>query len=433
MIIHTVRKGDSVYSIAKEYGTTPSRIITDNLLDAPAKLAVGEDIIILYPTVTHTVKGGETLASIAETYNTNADTLYRNNPILAGIPTVYPGQILNISYPMPPLGEIVTNAYVYPFVDKAVLRRTLPYLTYLSIFSYGISSDGTLISPEADESEILSIAREYGVKPVMTVTSLSDSGTFSPELAARVLNTEALADAVMSNIVQTVKEKNYSGVDIDFEYLPVESSDNYADFLDELEEKLPDDTKLFVSLAPKNSADQPGLLYEAHDYPLLAEEADYAFIMTYEWGYTYGPPMPVAPINEVRRVLDYAVSEISREKILYGIPNYGYNWALPYKRSESKAESLGNREAVDLAIMKNAAIKYDKTAESPYYTYFDRPETYSDAVEHIVWFENARSINEKLNLAAEYRLSGVGIWNSMTYFPALWTILNQKYTIKKLR
>jgi len=154
--------------------------------------------------------------------------------------------------------------------------------------------------------------------------------------------------------------------------------------------------------------------------------------MTYEWGYTYGPPLPVAPINEVRRVIDYALTEIPGEKIFLGIPNYGYDWALPYVKGESKAQSLSNSAAVKRAGERQAAIEYDQTAQSPFYTYYDRPETYSDAVEHIVWFQNARSSDASLRLISEYGLRGAGVWNIMRYFTPFWTIANRLYRIRKL-
>lgn len=140
----------------------------------------------------------------------------------------------------------------------------------------------------------------------------------------------------------------------------------------------------------------------------------------------------MAPINQVRRVVDYAVTEIPRNKIQLGIPNYGYDWALPYVRGESRAESLSNVEAVNRAGTRNAAIEFDETAKSPFYTYYDRPETYVDAVEHVVWFENARSVDASLRLISEYGLNGASIWNIMRYFPALWTVLNSLYSIRKL-
>ena len=189
---------------------------------------------------------------------------------------------------------------------------------------------------------------------------------------------------------------------------------------------------VFVSLAPKYSADQPGLLYGGHDYRALGGAADKVLLMTYEWGYTYGPPLPVSPINEVRRVIDYAVTEIPREKIFVGIPNYGYDWPLPYVRGESKASSLGNVEAVQRALERGVAIEYDEVAQAPFFTYYDRPETYDDAVEHIVWFGDARSSEAMLRLVSEYGLNGTGVWNIMKYFPSIWSVMNSLYRIRKI-
>ena len=146
--------------------------------------------------------------------------------------------------------------------------------------------------------------------------------------------------------------------------------------------------------------------------------------MTYEWGYTYGPPMAVAPINNVKTVLDYAITEIPSEKILMGIPTYGYLWSLPYVRGETKATSLSNITATEIASAKNVNINFDSTAKSPYYYFTD-----DYGKESVVWFEDARSIEAKLNLVKEYKLLGVGYWNLDRPFPQNWLVLNALYNI----
>ncbi len=430
MIIHTVSPGESIYTIARQYGVPPSRIITDNMLENPSKLAVGQDLVILFPTITHTVKGGDSLASVAAMHSVSVEQLYSNNPILGGMPNIYPGQVLNVAYPEPALGEITSNGYAYGNIDRTTLRRTLPYLTYLSVFSHGIREDGSLIPPGGEE-DLISLAYEYDTTPLLVLTSLSENGTFSPATAERVLRDTDFGNLVIENTVSAVKNKNYGGVDVDFEYIPAEYAGAYADFVGRMNAALNGDYPVFVSLAPKTSGDQRGLLYQGHDYGKLGAAADAVLLMTYEWGYTYGPPLPVSPINEVRRVIDYAVGEIPRDKILIGTPNYGYDWALPYVRGTSRAESLSNVDAVRRAIARNAAIEYDEAAQSPFYTYFDRPETYSDAVEHMVWFENARSSDAMLKLVSEYGVDGSGVWNIMKFFPALWLVMNQLYKIRK--
>ncbi|MBE6569110.1 MAG: LysM peptidoglycan-binding domain-containing protein [Ruminococcaceae bacterium] len=432
MLIHTVQSGENIYSIARTYNVPPSRIITDNQLSDPGRLVVGQTLVILFPTEVYTVRGGDTLTSVSARSGVPVLTLYRNNPQLKGKPEIFPGQVLNLAYETPPLGTIRTNGYAYAYIDRDVLRQTLPYLTYLSIFSYGLGQDGTLVLPSADDDDLIALAREYSTVPLMMLTSLTEEGTFSSELAATVLTTPELRDKIIQNTVETVIAKGYGGVDVDLEYIPADAAADFAAFIGLLREALPEGYVVFASLAPKYSADQRGLLYEGHDYAAVGAAADFVLLMTYEWGYTYGPPMAVSPIPNVRRVISYGLTEIPAEKMFIGYPNYGYDWPLPFVRGETKAQSLSNVAAVARAGQRNAAIEYDTTAEAPYYTYFDRPASYADAVEHEVWFQDARSADAMLRLVREYGLTGASVWNIMRYFPSLWLVVNSLYAIEKL-
>ena len=199
----------------------------------------------------------------------------------------------------------------------------------------------------------------------------------------------------------------------------------YAQFISRLREALsPHNIPVLVALTAKTSRDQPGSLYEGHDYRLLAQAADYVLLMTYEWGYTYGPPMAVAPLPNVRAVLDYAVTAIPPEKILLGIPNYGYDWPLPFLQGTTRAQSISNEQAIQLAITHNIAIQYDETAQSPYFHYTDAGGTI-----HEVWFEDARSLSAKLRLIAEYGFLGAGFWNLMRPSPQTWQVASSLYDI----
>ena len=153
---------------------------------------------------------------------------------------------------------------------------------------------------------------------------------------------------------------------------------------------------------------------------------DRVLLMTYEWGYTYGPPMAVAPINQVRNVVKYAVTEIPPEKIMMGIPNYGYDWTLPYEQGVTRAENIGNQGAVLRAARYGAEIQFDETTQSPFYEY------YAGGRRHTVWFEDVRSVEAKLALADEYGLYGVGYWNIMRPFNQNWVLLAARYNIEKI-
>lgn len=146
--------------------------------------------------------------------------------------------------------------------------------------------------------------------------------------------------------------------------------------------------------------------------------------MTYEWGYTYGPPMAVAPINMVRRVVEYAVTEIDPAKINLGIPNYGYDWPLPYVRGTTAATTVGNVQAVQLALRYGATIQFDEVAQSPYFNYEDK------GIEHVVWFEDVRSLQAKFDLIKEFNLRGAGYWTIMQWFRANWELLSYNFNIQ---
>ena len=88
---------------------------------------------------------------------------------------------------------------------------------------------------------------------------------------------------------------------------------------------------------PKTSREQAGTLYEGHDYAAVAANTDAVLLMTYEWGYTYGPPMAVAPLPSVRRVVEFALTEMPPEKIFLGFPNYAYDWTLPHAPGTTRA------------------------------------------------------------------------------------------------
>ena len=426
MIIHVVQPGETIFSIAAQYNISPQKIITDNELQNPNVLVPGQTLVILIPEIIHVVQPGETLESIAQRYNTTVVNLLQLNPFIQYADEIMPGDQITISNREAKRGPIYVLGYTYPNIDREVLRKTLPYLTYLTIFTYGITEEGELIGIE--DEELIRMAKDFGVAPLMLISTLTEEGTFSNELAHVILNDENVQNNLIENVLRNLREKGYYGLDIDFEYVLPEDRDAFVNFIQRVNERItPEGFQLFTALAPKVSADQPGLLYEAHDYPRIGEASDRVLLMTYEWGYTYGPPMAVAPVNRVREVLDYAVTEIPREKIYMGIPNYGYDFILPFVAEQSRADSLSNVEAVELAADVGATIQFDETAMAPFFIYYD-----DQGRQHRVWFEDARSILAKLDLYSEYNFEGVGYWNVMRYFPQNWLVVSTKYNIAKL-
>jgi spore germination protein len=148
--------------------------------------------------------------------------------------------------------------------------------------------------------------------------------------------------------------------------------------------------------------------------------------MTYEWGYSGGPPMPVSPIGPVRKVIEYALTEMPASKIMMGQNLYGYDWTLPYVPGGQYARAVSPQRAIEIAAENNAAISYDYTAQAPYFNYTD-----TAGKQHRVWFEDARSIQAKFNLVKELGLRGVSYWKLGLSFPQNWLLIENNFDVVK--
>ena len=407
MVLHTVTKGETLYSIANYYGVNEQRLRINNGIDEDARLAVGQCVAVMFEQLLHTVSPGETLYSIAEKYSVTPMQLLRNNLFLGGRDLIFPGDELVIEYERAPLGSYETGGYAYPFIDESLLYQALPFMTYLMPFTYGFNpEDGTLVP--LDDERLLTAAAGYQTKGYMHLSTLGEDGSFSSQAAATLLSDRALWQTLAENILANTEARSYYGLDIDFEFIGGAYAAAYAEFVTYMREFMNARGKpVIVALAPKTYAEQPGDLYEGHDYKALGEAANGVLLMTYEWGYTYGPPLPVSPLPSVRRVVEYALTEIESGKIFLGISNYGYNFTLPYVQGVSKAPSISTKEAVDLAVRTGSEILYDEQAQAPYFFYTE------DGVSHQVYYEDARSISARLMLLEEYSLRGALYWNLM--------------------
>ncbi len=424
MLIHVVKFGETYTQIAAMYNIPLMNLLTDNGLTFDSKAVVGQALVISDADITHTAAPGETLSSIAARYGVSIKTLYRNNYFLGGAPDISAGQTLNISLSGSKTRSIQTNGYAYPFISLKLLREQLPFMTYQTPFTYGISKSGNLVDLEGD-TPMINIANQLSVKSLMHLSTLTEYGTFSSDRATLIFDSEALRSTLTDEIIGNIRNKGYNGLDVDFEFIDPARKNDYVEFLEYLRGRIsPLGYPLFSALAPKTSDDQSGVLYEGHDYAAIGAAVDKVLLMTYEWGYTYSEPMAVAPIGSVERVIEYAITRISPNKIFMGIPTYGYDWPLPYVKGVTKAASLSPVRAVQIAERYGAVINYDETAQTPWFEYRDE-----NGMLHEVWFEDARSIAAKYNLADRYNLFGFGYWSLDRKFPQNLVILNSKYEI----
>ena len=284
MLIYTVKPGNTLAGISRRYGLSPLRIAAHNGLSDMPRLVPGQNLLINVDSVRYILDEGQTLFSISQEYGVPLDELIKANPGLNPL-NLRPGDTVMI--PVARLEKrrpILVNGYAYPSINTNSLNCVLPFLTFLSPFSYKLTPTAELVSP--DDSDLIFRAQRSAVMPIMVVTNIFDEG-FSTEVLSVILASEELQERLIGNILSELTGKNYYGVNMDIEYIAPDDRERYNAFLERLTERLHNEGFVVMSaLAPKISADQPGVLYEAHDYAEQGRIADYIIIMTYEWGYT---------------------------------------------------------------------------------------------------------------------------------------------------
>jgi spore germination protein len=427
MQIHVVQPGQTLTGIAQTYSTTVNDLIEANEIPNPNRLVTGQALVIPIIGSYYWVRQGDTLWSIARRFGIDYKRLAEINRIPLNQP-LRTG--LRLYIPARPKRKAEFNGYVEPrgsTVSPALersAREAAPYLTYLAPFSFQIKRDGSLKEPLLNNFPL--IARENNVTLMMVVTNI-ENDQFSDEIGRIILNNTEIQNRLLNNIVNTAKKYGFRDIHFDMEYLRPADKNAYNEFLRKTKSRFKQEGWLLsTALAPKTSATQKGKWYEAHDYRAHGEIVDFVVIMTYEWGYSGGPPMPVSPIGPVRKVIEYALTEMPGSKILMGQNLYGYDWTLPYVPGGQYAKAVSPQQAIQLASRYNVPIQYDYEDQAPHFNYVD-----DQRKEHKVWFEDARSIQAKFNLVKELGLRGMSYWKLGLSFPQNWLLIIDNFDVVK--
>jgi spore germination protein len=427
MQIHVVQKGQTLYRISQTYGVSVEEVAEANELTPSQSLVIGQALVIPIVGSYYWVQPGEGLYRIAQKLGIDLDALASANGLTL-YQTLPSGFRLYI--PPTPRKQAEVNAYIEPRgtdvspVLVQAAREAAPHLTYLAPFSFRINRDGTLVNPPLND--LREITQQHGVTLMMVVTNL-ENDQFSAELGHVILTDEAVQNRLLQNIETTAEKLGFKDIHFDIEHLLPADREAYNKFLRKAVDRFHRKGYLVsTALAPKTSATQAGAWYEAHDYKAHGQIVDFVIIMTYEWGYSGGPPMAVSPIGPVRKVLEYARSEMPSSKIMMGQNLYGYDWTLPFVQGGAYAKAISPQAAIDLARRYNAQILYDYTAQAPHFNYWD-----DAGKEHTVWFEDARSIQAKFRLIEELGLRGISYWKLGLKFPQNWLLLEDNFKIVK--
>lgn len=427
MIIHVVQPGDTIHSISDYYNISATRLILENGITNPDNLAIGQTIVIVQPEITYTIQQGDTLLKIAEFYGISLMELLRNNPYLSDQEFLYPGETIVIKYQTEKSRTVTINGYIFSYVDRSVLLKTLPFLTYLTIFNYRITAEGEIIYRD-DDTETVNLAKIYGVVPLMFVSTMTDEGLVNREVGTILLSNPSVQERLHENALRIMEEKGFQGINIYIENINTETLSPIVEYLSKgypvFHSK---GYKVIVTITPATNEDTPNIDFDRIVYSQLVDFVDGIIFTSYDWAKSYSYPNSIFPVNIQRELLDYLVSVVPPEKIFSGITALGYDWTLPYIPGTTQATVITYDSAVQIAADNGIPIQFSEIAQSPYFYYVD-----GDEVLHIIWTKDARSFDARGNLVVEYSLLGFSLWTIMQFDAQMWFLYNNQYYIERL-
>lgn len=425
MIIHVIEPGETVDSIAQLYGVSPEWIIREHGIIDPNDLAVGGSLVILYPEITHTVVEGDTLESIANMYGVSVISLLQNNFFLSDQEFLQVGDSIVIKYQDEKKRAITVTGYCYPFIEERVLRKTLPSLTYLIVYSYLINVDGS-VRKENDEL-VIEYARAYGVPPIMMVSINRTGEVLDSDMASTILNNEELRNFLINDIINTVITKGYAGIGLMPLYIYPTDRALYVEFLEELINRVQALGLIVFDTIIIDTFELISDIFSTQSYikPLNAL-VDGTIFFPISTGIRLDAPMGVSSYGMATDMLAYFLEYIPTQELQLGINTVGFIWELPYIQCLSEGNTISVSSATLLAIDYDIPILYDEVTQSAFFLFQD------DNQELLVRFRDARSYAKYMELVDQYNLEGIGVWNIMSYIHPLWLIVNSQYEIIKV-
>lgn len=425
MEIYIAKQGDTLQSVADMFGLPVEKFANDNGLDPRDDLLAGQSLVIAHPLQVYTVRQGDNLSDIASRFNVSVIQLLINNPFLSEREYIYPGETLVISYDTSK-GRIITHGNTTPNIDERILRKTLPFLSYISILNYTATEEGDIIT-HYDDTNIIQTSKAYGVVPLMLLTTLTLQGVANINIIYSILLSDEFQNNIIENLLRILREKGYAGVNISFENINSSNISLYENYFRRIVDRLTaEGYQVFLTANPNLSTIGDEVVFERVDYSVLSEHAQNIIFMSYEWAERHITPSPISSYHQTDIFLSYILNNIPAEKVIIGVATIGYDWELPYVPRITNVYSLSFGRAEELARNVGAVINYDELSKTPFFRY-----TSGNNIEHIVWYINSSSINASLELVSKYGLGGISIWNITIFNPQLWLIISSQYEIEK--
>lgn len=281
----------------------------------------------------------------------------------------------------------------YPEDQRSLesIRRYHAHIDAMAHFAYRINEDASL------QGELnLSIVQEslaLGISPLILIHNFNGQ-FFDPQPLRALLSSVTLQERFIQNLLNLLPN-DVAGVHIDFEGLEAAYRLAYNRFLESLRVMLHDRGYLLTIAVPakRSEWEAPG-----YDFAAIGRSCDAITIMTYDEHYAGGEAGPIASLPWMTQALDYAIQFIPKQKILIGIPAYGYDW------SNGTSKMIPMKEISTLVQQTGARILWDDPAVEPYFYYWE------GRTRHTVWFESELSAKIRFGFVKSYHLRGIAIW-----------------------
>lgn len=292
-----------------------------------------------------------------------------------------------------------------------ILTKHSDKIDTIAAFWGTMQSDGTITDRGGnDHAAVVKYATANKVNTLLMVNNSKDH-----DAAHTVLSSPAIRQKAIANIEAVIKKYGLAGVNIDFESLAPSDKNNLTAFMQELSDRLkPQGYTISIDVMPKHNEEADFAM--AYDYAKLAQSCDQIIVMTYDYHGPWSGPGSIADVNSIEKDISYALKFIPKNKLMLGVAGYGYDW------SSKGVESLEFGAIQNLITKFGAKVEWDDSAKSPHFTY-----TGPDGIVHQVWYENAQSLQYKLNLVNSYDIAGIALWKLGEEDPASWQVIQSTF------
>lgn len=300
-----------------------------------------------------------------------------------------------------PAGMVLGYFYDPGNAQSAVgmLQHYVPMLSGVIPFWYKIYANGSVSGNT--NPQVLTLARQHNLWTFALVRNMAGNSVFGP-----LLNNPAACRRAIENLLTLVEANGYDGVNLDWEGIAASERHRFTEFVKELSQVFHQHGYYVTLSLPAETANNPQNSWTgAYDYKKLGQYADLLMIMAYDQHWAGGSPGPIASQQWVRSVLNYTVTQVPPKKVILGIPGYGYNWG------SNGAVALSYGQAHQLAR------QYASSSSKNHFVYVQNGQV------HSVWFENAASLLNKIQLVSGYELRGIALWRLGIEDPKLWYLL----------